>query len=643
MAFAWSVVSKGGKTKKKEIPALPPSGNPSLTQPNEGAELNSLMPQPKEARGPKINLPNKSLTHPSAKPYVPPQKRRADLRTRGRVPSPDKKQVPVSERKEMPLPGKEETPTKEPVTLSERKETPVPGKKWVSLRGKKELSLPDESPQPKSKTPWAQVARPDQPAKIPAKDEAQFPPLAKMETPLQKKAASVFSVVSVQSKKPVGVKPRLDSQHVPLSETKEVPLPGKEEVSLPIKKEVSLPEKKTSPAPFPFPFPLPLPRPKVPTDKVHIPPQVKTPVSPQEGSAVGKSVSVQPEKAVDDEPRPASTVRRRFRRRKGPRMGSAHKPSATDRSEPRPDIKPEEGVDNKPKSVEDVDNKPKSAEDVDNKPKLKVRDNKPKPEEDVDNKPKPEEEVHTKPQLAEEAGDKIPVSRPVIVVSPIPAQPAIVVSGAFLRAPIPLRAMVRPTTLVLEDMFGPPAITAETFRRIPVPRRSIGEGSFSRPAEMSGQDVDSEAETLVSQPEAETDQHSNVLSPVLERFPIRGAAPARHWDKTRASWDLTARTSRSLPDLRNDSRRRSFGGSHAPNLGGDGLPNPDSVLLQDEPQPPSLPGSPAEAQTSNLGPHVTPAWYEDIKAHIAGASAHLGAVTAMLESVSVFFGGRGAS
>lgn len=626
--MAWSHV-KGGKTKKKKVPALLSSASPSLTQPNEGAGHNSLMPQPKEVRGPKINLPNKNLTHPSAKPYVPPQ-RRADLRTQGEGAPLAKKQVPVSEKKEMPA------PTKESVALSEKKGTSLPGKKKVlrqgkKEQGKKELSLPEKPPpQIKSKTPWAEVARPDQLAKIPAKDEAQFPPLAKMEKPPQKKA-DVLNIVPVQPKKPVEDKPRPDNQHVPLSATKEVPLPGKEEVSLPDKPKTPLQEKTTSsPASFARLFSR-FSRPKVLTDKVDVPPHCKTRVSPQEGRAVGKGVFVQPEKAVDDEPRPESRPGRRpFRHGRGQteRSGqrgrsdqsgrSAEKVSATDKSEPRPVLKLEEGVDNKPK-----------------------------PEEDVDNNPKPEEEVHTKLQLEEEVGDKIRASLPAIMVStPIRAQlrpqPVVAVSRAPLYSPVPDQSRFSALAPMLENIVSRPTIAVGTFpRQAPVPRRRVGEESFSRPAESAGQEVDSEAETLVSQPEAETDQHSYVPSPVPDRFPIHGAAPARHWDKTKASWDLTAPTCHSQPDLLNGSNRRSFVGSDAPNLVRGGLPRPGIVLLQEALQSSSLLGSSAEAQTSNLGPRVTPAWYQEIKAHVARANAHLGAITTMLESVDP--GGRGRS
>lgn len=632
--MAWSHV-KGGKTKKKKVPALLSSASPSLTQPNEGTEHNSLMPQPKEVRGPKINLPNKNLTHPSAKPYVPPQKR-ADLRTKGEGAPLAKKQVPVSEKKEMPA------PTKESVALSEKKGTSLPGKKKVlrqgkKEQGKKELSLLEKPPpQIKSKTPWAEVARPDQLAKIPAKNEAQFPPLAKMEKPPQKKA-DVLNIVPVQPKKPVEDKPRPDNQHVPLSATKEVPLPGKEEVSLPDKPKTPLQEKTTSsPASFARLFSR-FSRPKVLTDKVDVPPHCKTRVSPQEGRAVGNGVFVQPEKAVDDEPRPESRPGRRpFRHGRGQtersgqrgrsdqrgRSGqsgrSAEKVSATDKSEPRPVLKLEEGVDNKPK-----------------------------PEEDVDNNPKPEKEVHTKLQLEEEVGDKIRVSLPAIMVStPIRAQlrpqPVVAVSRAPLYSPVPDQSRFSALAPMLENIVSRPTIAVGTFpRQAPVPRRRVGEESFSRPAERAGQEVDSEAETLVSQPKDETDQHSNVPSRVLERFPIHGAAPARHWDKTKASWDLTAPTCHSQPDLLNGSNRRSFVGSDAPNLVRGGLPRPGIVLLQEALQSSSLLGSSAEAQTSNLGPRVTPAWYQEIKAHVARANAHLGAITTMLESVDP--GGRGGS
>lgn len=649
--MAWSHV-KGGKTKKKKVPALLSSASPSLTQPNEGAEHNSLMPQPKEVRGPKINLPNKNLIHPSAKPYVPPQKR-ADLRTKGEGAPLAKKQVPVSEKKEMPA------PTKELVALSE-KGTSLPGKKKVlrqgkkeqgkKEQGKKELSLPEKPPpQIKSKTLWAEVARPDQLAKIPGKNEAQFPPLAKMEKPPQKKA-DVLNIVPVQPKKPVEEKPRPDNQHVPLSATKEVPLPGKEEVSLPDKPKTPLQEKTTSsPASFARFFSR-FSRPKVLTDKVDVPPHCKTRVSPQEGRAVGKGVFVQPEKAVDDEPRPESRPGRRpFRHGRGQteRSGqrgmsgqsgrSAEKVSATDKSEPRPVLKLEEGVDNKPKPEEDVDNNPKPKE----------RDNKLKPEEDVDNNPKPEKEVHTKLQLEEEVGDKIPVSLPAIMVStPIRAQlrpqPVVAVSRAPLYSPVPDQSRFSALAPMLENIVSRPTIAVGTFpRQPPVPRRRVGEERFSRPAERAGQEVDSEAETLVSQPKDETDQHSNVPSRVLERFPIHGAAPARHWDKTKASWDLTAPTCHSQPDLLNGSNRRSFVGSDAPNLVRGGLPRPGIILLQEALQSSSLLGSSAEAQTSNLGPRVTPAWYQEIKAHVARANAHLGAITTMLESVDP--GGRGGS
>lgn len=613
--MAWSHV-KGGKTKKKKVPALLSSASPSLTQPNEGAEHNSLMPQPKEVRGPKINLPNKNLTHPPAKPYVPPQKR-ADLRTKGEGAPLAKKQVPVSEKKEMPA------PTKESVALSEKKGTSLPGKKKVLRQGKKELSLPEKPPpQIKSKTPWAEVARPDQLAKIPAKNEAQFPPLAKMEKPPQKKA-DVLNIVPVQPKKPVEDKPRPDNQHVPLSGTKEV--------SLPDKPKTPLQEKTTSsPASFARLFSR-FSRPKVLTDKVDAPPHCKTRVSPQEGRAVSNGVFVQPEKAVDDEPRPESRPGRRpFRHGRGQtersgqrgrsdqRGRSAEKVSATDKSEPRPVLKLGEGVDNKPK-----------------------------PEEDVDNNPKPEQEVHTKLQLEEEVGDKIRVSLPAIMVStPIRAQlrpqPVVAVSRAPLYSPVPDQSRFSALAPMLENIVSRPTIAVGTFpRQAPVPRRRVGEESFSRPAERAGQEVDSEAETLVSQPKDETDQHSNVPSRVLERFPIHGAAPARHWDKTKASWDLTAPTCHSQPDLLNGSNRRSFVGSDAPNLVRGGLPRPGIVLLQEALQSSSLLGSSAEAQTSNLGPRVTPAWYQEIKAHVARANAHLGAITTILESVDP--GGRGDS
>lgn len=603
------------------------------------------MPQPKEVWDPKINLPNKNLTHPSAKPYVPPR-RRADLRTKGEGAPLAKKRVPVSEKKETPLPGKEEIllPTNEPATHSEKKGTPVPGENWASLfRGKKELSLPDNPPKTKPKTPWAQLARPGQPAKIPAKDEAQFPLLAKMETPPQKKA-DVLNIVPVQPKKPVQDKPRPDNPHDALSETKEVPLPGKEEVSLPDTPKPPLPEKKTQPASFPPLFPCS----KVLADMVDVPPHINSCVSPQEGRAVGKSVLVQPEKAANDKPRPESRPRRRpFRhgrgqtersgqgRRSEQRGKSAEKLSATDKSEPRPNIKPEEGVDNTPKPVEDVDSMPEPKE----------RDNKPKPEEDVENNPRPEEEVHTKPPLEEEVVDKIRVSLPAIMVSaPIragsPPQPTIAVSRAPLCSPVPDRSRVSAFAPMLENMASRPTMGVGTFpRQAPVPCRRVGEESLSRPGERAGQEVDSEAGTLLTQPKDETGQHSNVPSPALERFPIHGAAPARHWDQTRASWALTAPTCHSQPDLLNGSNRRSFADSDAPNLVRGGLPRPGIVLLQEALQSSSLLGSSAEAQPSNLGPRVTPAWYEEIKAHVARANAHLGAITTMLESVD--FGARG--
>jgi hypothetical protein len=698
-SVAWSVVSKWGPSKN-HIPALPLSVSPSLTQ-------------PKEVGSPKINIPNKNLIHPSAKSHVPSQKRRAALPTKSEVPlvetevpPPAKKPVTLSEKEELPLPDKKKTPVAPParktpyqppkVAMGELQQNesaiaksvlvqpknavddkPCLDKKQVLLQEKKEVSLPSkekvppptkklvtlsekrEMPLPEKKTSSAPWARLFQPPKV-AKDEADFPPLAKTRAPPQKRSA-VLKIVSVQPKTAEDDKPRPDNQRVPLSETKEVappdekevppsdkeevPLPDKEEVPLPDKEEVPLPDKEEVPLPDKEEVPLPgetkehllddetsgaswarlSGSPMVPKGESDSPLIDKTTVPPQDGGAVGRSVLVQPEKAVDDEPRPEKTFPRSFRGVRGQRGSrgsrrSRHRRFPTDRSGPRSGIRPKEEAYNKSKP-EEVDNKPKppKPEEVDNRPKPVEADSKPQQEEDAsgkiivslpatvkgttpieipappnvegegsfDNKPKPEKEI----------GDMILVSLPAIVVGTAP-----------VYTPVPVRSMVARSASLPENMGGPPAIAVGTFRtETPVPRRKTGKESASLPEEKAGDEVDSEAETLVSQLE----DHYNVSSPVFGVVggtfytPIYGAARGRAWDRKKACWDLAASTSLSLPDQLDDSNRAAID-SHVPNVAGDDLPHPDAFVIEDEPELPSLLGHPAKTQTSSLSAYVTP-------------------------------------
>lgn len=577
-SLAWSVVSKWGASKSY-IPALPLSVSSSLTQ-------------PKEVGSPKINLPNKNLIHPSAKSYVPRRKRRAALPTKSEVPPVETEVPPLAEKL---------------VTLSEKKEMPLPEKKTSSAS-------------------WARLFR----APKVAEDEADFPPLAKTRAPPQRRSA-VLEILSVQPKTAVDDKPRPDYQHVPLSESKEVappdkkevPILAKEEVPLPAKEEVPLPDKtkeprlgaKTSGASWARLFQAP----KVRKGASDLPPLTKTSVPPQDGRAIGGGALVRSKKKVNGEARPEKTFHRSFKPMRGQRWsrGSRQKRFPTDRSGPRAGNKTKEKTDNKPKP-EDVDHKPKppKTEEADDGPKPVEADSMPQQEEEAsgkiivslpvtvmgttpiktpappnvegegsfDNKPKPEKEIGDKPQQCEVV-DKILLSLPVMEVGTTP-----------IYAPVPVRPIIAGSSSLLENMDGPLAMEVGTLRtETLVPRRKIGKESASLLEEKAGEDMDSEAETLVSQPK----DHSNVSSPVLgvvaETFytPIYGAPRGRAWDRKKACWDLTASTSLSLPDQLDDSNR-SVIDSHVPNVAGVDLPHPDAFVIEDEPELPSLLGRPAE-------------------------------------------------